>query len=394
MGSPSSKHQLSIYHREHVTVYIQAVKLLIEKGCQFAARNNEGYTATDYAYSCVDSFRCASFPAVHSWIIDSHHTKETLEDSARAVYDARKNARRPPYVQLRTLSLDEDRPLPRRKEFKRPTARLRSGSATTTTSESADELAAQVNSQSSLSSITSSQTSGLSNGSVSLSVPSTQPSLRSPSQGAVNGIDSSRPGLPNSTSFGVTSMGHSVLSPVASRVLASDAGAMAEYLKRSRNSGSQGESSRHVIVQASSHHAPSTINTATPPIMEEPISQKYSLRRLRPSSSAAALRETASAASPTQTSPTAGNDIRSRLRAGTNPNFATGVRPQFSPSTPATGRLPSEEFLDRSQTPRRTATSGPTLPSLLEPATGLDNGIPPALPPKDHPPHRRGPSVS
>jgi len=291
------------------------------------------------------------------------------------------------------LSLDEDRPLPRRKEFKRPTARLRSGSATTTTSDSADELAAQVNSQSSLSSITSSQTSGLSNGSVSLSTPSTQPSLRSPSQGAVNGIDSLRPGLPNSTSLGVSPMGHSALSPVASRVLASDAGAMAEYLKRSRNGGSQGESSRHVIVQASSHHAPSTINTATPPIMEEPISQKYSLRRLRPSSSAAALRQTASAASPTQISPTGGNDIRSRLRAGTNPNLSSGVRPQFSPSTPATGRLSSEECLDRSQTPRRTATSGPTLPSLPEPTTG-DNGIPPALPPKDHHLHRRGPSVS
>ncbi|KIJ56703.1 hypothetical protein M422DRAFT_149726 [Sphaerobolus stellatus SS14] len=33
--------------------HLLVVKLLIERGCQFAARNNEGYTATDYAYSYV-----------------------------------------------------------------------------------------------------------------------------------------------------------------------------------------------------------------------------------------------------------------------------------------------------------------------------------------------------
>ncbi|KAF8591424.1 ankyrin [Ramaria rubella] len=31
--------------------HLPVVKLLIERGCQFVARNNEGYTATDYAYS-------------------------------------------------------------------------------------------------------------------------------------------------------------------------------------------------------------------------------------------------------------------------------------------------------------------------------------------------------
>lgn len=30
---------------------IQIVQLLIERGCQFAARNNDGFTASDYAYS-------------------------------------------------------------------------------------------------------------------------------------------------------------------------------------------------------------------------------------------------------------------------------------------------------------------------------------------------------
>src|SRR5882724_7890975 len=220
-----------------------------------------------------------------------HHTKETLEDSARAVYDARKNARRPPYPQMRGLSLDEERPLPPRKDFRRPRPRLRSGSGTTTASESADELAAQpAHSQSSISSATSSQTSGLSsNGSRSHMAPPP----RSQSHGAMNGQSDqprSQPPLqsPSNSTLSVAYNTHSALSPIASRVLASDAGAMAEYMKRNR-SGSHGESSRHIIVQASSPHPGP--NTATPPIMEEPIAQKYSLRRLRPSLSAAALRQ-------------------------------------------------------------------------------------------------------
>lgn len=31
----------------------KVIQLLIEKGCQFAARNNEGFTASDYALSWV-----------------------------------------------------------------------------------------------------------------------------------------------------------------------------------------------------------------------------------------------------------------------------------------------------------------------------------------------------
>jgi hypothetical protein len=30
---------------------MQIVQLLIERGCQYAARNNEGFTASDYSYS-------------------------------------------------------------------------------------------------------------------------------------------------------------------------------------------------------------------------------------------------------------------------------------------------------------------------------------------------------
>jgi ankyrin repeat protein len=29
----------------------QIVQLLIERGCQYSARNNQGFTASDYAYS-------------------------------------------------------------------------------------------------------------------------------------------------------------------------------------------------------------------------------------------------------------------------------------------------------------------------------------------------------
>jgi hypothetical protein len=34
----------------------QIVQLLIERGCQYAARNNDGFTASDYAYSLVILF--------------------------------------------------------------------------------------------------------------------------------------------------------------------------------------------------------------------------------------------------------------------------------------------------------------------------------------------------
>ena len=32
---------------------LQVVQLLMNSGCQFAARNNEGFTANDFAYSSV-----------------------------------------------------------------------------------------------------------------------------------------------------------------------------------------------------------------------------------------------------------------------------------------------------------------------------------------------------
>jgi target of rapamycin complex 2 subunit AVO2 len=320
-----------------------------------------------------------------------HHTKEILEDSARAVYDARKNARRPPYVQMRGMSLDEERPLPPKKGWKRP-PRLRSGSGTTTTSDSADELIAQAPpSQSSVSSAASSQPSGPSSSTGSMS--HINPPPRSQSHGVMNGqTETSRPPLPPSqpasnASLGITPTTHSALSPIASRVLASDAGAMAEYMKRNR-SGSHGESPRHVIVQASSPHSANT----TPPIMEEPIAQKYSLRRLRPSLSAAALRQTPP---PVSVVPAASGTGPSRFRAGTNPS--PNLRPQFFPTAPSSAG--PDEAAERVPAPRRTATNGTVSsrhePRNVSPARRSPTITPPALPPKDdYQLHRRGPSVS
>ncbi|KAG8718514.1 hypothetical protein FRC08_005113 [Ceratobasidium sp. 394] len=50
--------------------HVQAVQLLIERGCQFAARNNEGFTASDYAYSIS--------------------TMNTLQDTVRAQFEVNK----------------------------------------------------------------------------------------------------------------------------------------------------------------------------------------------------------------------------------------------------------------------------------------------------------------
>ncbi|GJJ07486.1 hypothetical protein Clacol_001688 [Clathrus columnatus] len=314
------------------------IKLLIERGCRFAARNNEGYTAVDYAYS--------------------NHTKETLEDSGRAAHDARRNARRPPYAQMKAVSLDEDRHLPNKHDLQTH-PRIRSGSGTTTTSESADDSAIHTGpmSLSSSSSISSSQPSGTS---------SSSSNRRTPPRSQYNSSRRNNYFDPVTKLNATGSHPHSILTPVASRVLASDAGARAEYMKRNR-SASQGET-LHVIEPASSHAGRG--NSSKGSISEEYGIQKHPQRRLRPSMSAAALNQ------PSTVSTAA------RFRAGTNPS---NLRPAFSAAT-----RPSVEAGD---VPDRFVSKRGVLPSLKEPRNEPPGKSPPVPPPKDSNFfHQRGPS--
>lgn len=313
--------------------HISIIKFLIDRGCQFAARNNEGYTATDYAYSTT--------------------TKEKLEDSGRAAHDARRSARRPAYAQLKTQTFGDDanRPPLNKKDTSQTTyPRIRSGSGTTTTSESADEVIphAGPTSLSSSSSVDSSQTSG---GSLNRRTP--PPSSGFMSNGILN---SSRHNLRNTLAAKGTHQ-HSILSPVANRVRANDAGAMAEYIKRNR-SGSQGEPSQHIIVEPSSSHV--TRNGGSKGSIDDPA-QRYTFRRLRPSISAAALNQSSPAS------------IIPRFRAGTNPSSSR-------PSLPFT----MQSSVDAEDAPNRTTPKrGAKLSSLQEPDDAPPGNIPPVPPPKD-----------
>jgi len=44
---------LEILYSASAWNYVSVLQLLIERGCQFAARNNENFTASDYAFSLV-----------------------------------------------------------------------------------------------------------------------------------------------------------------------------------------------------------------------------------------------------------------------------------------------------------------------------------------------------
>lgn len=254
-------------------------------------------------------------------------------------------------MRAQTFDDDADRPLPSKKDLPQTTyPRIRSGSGTTTTSESADEVVSHVGptSLSSSSSIDSSQTSG---GSLNRRTPP-------PSSGFMaNNILNSSKHNPRNTLSAKGSHTHSILSPVVNRVLANDAGAMAEYMKRNR-SGSQGEPSQHVIVEPSSSHVTRTGGFRGS--VDDPTTQKYAFRRLRPSISAAALN---------QSSPTS---IVPRFRAGTNPSNSRPPLPfTMQPSVEA------EDAHDRIA-PKR----GGKLSSLQEPDEP-PGSIPPVPPPKD-----------
>lgn len=263
-----------------------------------------------------------------------------------------------------SLGDDEDRPLPIKKEFSQTHPRIRSGSGTTTTSESADETALHVGpmSLSSSSSISSSQPSGASSNSLNRRTP---PRTHLHSAVTNNSSEFSKFNAHNPSAFSAHT--HSILSPIATRVLANDAGAMAEYMKRNR-SGSQGETPHHVIVE------PSSTNTGRASGSKgstgDPLAQKYTLRRLRPSISAAALNQPS-------TVPTG-----FRFRAGTNPSNS---RPSFTTQPSAE----AEDALDRPASNR-----GGALPSLQEPSEDSPPRILPPLPPKDSSFHQRGPSLS
>jgi len=296
--------------------HIPVLQLLIERGCQYTARNNEGFTASDYAYS--------------------FSTRDTLQDTARLQFENNKKTRRTIFAQAAargsewggSMPINMPPPVPSKAREIRQASRMRSGSGTsrTTTTSDSGELdsngLAQQRSQSSLSASSSPSQPSASQNSFSNHLSSTN------GGGAFSG-----PHLTHSSSLNLPSPNHpaSALSPVATRMRERDADAMEKYMRRTR-SGSQGTASTDNRSQNGS-----TPSSAGPSADGDDISSLSHLtpsgsvtpRRLRPSMSAAQLRTTAEPPSIVATATQSEN----RNRSGTNPTAPRPSLPMLSRSS-------------------------------------------------------------
>jgi hypothetical protein len=270
-----------------MTKTTQTVQLLIERGCQYAARNNQGFTASDYAYSFVP------YPIVSvlvlNHIIISFSTKETLQDTARMQFENNKKQRRNIFAQAAARGnewggiLPSPPPVPAKNNM---TSRMRSGSGTSRTTATSDSGEPD-------NLITSQSSSPTQQFTGSMLFGHSLSSYRAPLVSPSNGTTSQVP--PGSTKGSLPLLSPppnpaSALSPIANRMRERDADAMEKYLLRSR-SGSQGTSSTDTKSQNGSTFA-SAGPSANGDDITALISGSVTPRRLRPSMSAAQLRTT------------------------------------------------------------------------------------------------------
>lgn len=262
----------------HITV----VQHLIERGCLYNARNNDGFTASDYAYS--------------------YSTQETLQDTVRLQVENNKKSRRAIFVQNAARNNEWGGAGPSisnsSQNIHSATPRMRSGSGTSRTTVTSDSGELESN--------------GLTPAPLSQSSLSASSSPSQPSGGSSTPYHT--PQHTNGTM--------SALSPFATRVRERDADAMEKYMKRNR-SGSQGTSS----TDNRSQNGSSSAGAACPSLHEDDVSTNLppsgstTPRRLRPSMSASQL---------LSKPPSLSNSTQpeNRIRAGTNP---TSSRPSIFP---------------------------------------------------------------
>lgn len=316
------------------------MQLLIEKGCQYAARNNEGFTASDYAYSYV----AVPLP-IFTWLISASNrrfsTRDTLQDTARLQFENKKSTRRNVFAQAAARGYEwgsspsTNMPPPPVPLKAREYPRLRSGSGTsrttTTTSDSGEldsnSLAPGHQSQSSLSASSSpSRPSAGSNSYVHTHHSSNRHALHSSSGSASMATISA---ASSSTLTAPSVAPASALSPIANRMRERDLNAMEKYMRRNR-SGSQGTSSTENKSQNGSSAvtlANEDDTTASRP-SHLPMGGASTPWRLRPSMSAVQLRTTYASSSTVSSNDPAQPQTESRNRSGTNP---TASRPSLSP---------------------------------------------------------------
>ncbi|KAG2013524.1 hypothetical protein CC2G_010424 [Coprinopsis cinerea AmutBmut pab1-1] len=290
--------------------HVPIVQYLIERGCQYTAKNNEGFDALDYAYS--------------------FSTKEALQETARMQFEINKAHRRQIFAQAAARGTEMNKtspipippPVPAKDYDLYP--RLRSGSGTSrttaTTSDSGDidGLAAHA-------SFSSSSPSRPSTGGSSSLLYSQQPRHTPQPSSASNGLSNST----NSKGSLLSAPGahpSSALSPVANRMRERDADAMEKYMLRNRsgssstdnrsNSGStttgSGQMSANLSPSSEAFH-----------ITTDEASGTLTPRRLRPSFSAAQLRTTHEGSVANSNNGTPHSENRSR--SGTNPTSTRGA---------------------------------------------------------------------
>ncbi|KAF8917871.1 ankyrin repeat-containing domain protein [Mucidula mucida] len=287
--------------------HIPVVQLLIERGCSHTARNNENFTATDYAYS--------------------FSTQETLMDTVRIQFENNKRSRRLNAQGSRNNNGDPGGAGPsnssvyRSQDVRSATPRMRSGSGTSRTTETSDSGEMD---------------------STGLAPPLSQSSLSaSSSPSHPSAVSNTQFQTPQQAAHSVANGSMSALSPFAKQVRERDADAREKYMSSRRNrSGSQGTSSTDNKSQNGSLSAgPSGHGDDITSLNHIPPSGSTTpRRRLRPSMSASQLLSKPPPASSPQ-------PPENRIRAGTNPSSSRPAifsRPLVSRSSSVT----SSCFLD------------------------------------------------
>lgn len=302
--------------------HIPIVQLLIERGCQYSARNNEGFTPSDYAYSTS--------------------TRDTLQDTARAQYELNKKARRNVFAQAAARGTEwggassplPPPPPPKAYGYTNGSVRVRSGSGTSRTTTTSDSDLADISGLGQPSKSRPSFGSSFSPSRRPIGLPV---SGTSSSGSAFSGFMSPQP--PTASSFAASKDPAAALSPIATRTLERDADAMEKYKLRQR-SGSAATASTDTPSQNGSMPSALTpptgqesddLNSLNPLITVGSVAPR---RRLRPSASAAQLH------SPQSTSgATASQQDASRNRSGTSP---ANLNTPFATSEPLSVATPTQ----------------------------------------------------
>ncbi|KAG9000622.1 hypothetical protein FRB94_009579 [Tulasnella sp. JGI-2019a] len=229
-------------HHASAWNHVSVLQLLIERGCQYAARNNEGFTASDYAFS--------------------YSTMNTLQETARSQFESNKRARRHIFAQAAARGGERERregvgsssqrgDRSPDEELKRPARidpdtmqRLRSGSGgsrTTTTSTSEGEASGSTGSASGLQlGLHAGHAVSRSNVAPSASGPNNVLASKQTANTAPSAFNAQL--NPTTTLITPSTPSTPAISPIASRMRERDADAIAEYMRRTR-SGSNPDSS-------------------------------------------------------------------------------------------------------------------------------------------------------